>query len=224
MADNQHAKLLRAFLDEVCDCAARTRMVSWADWMRRSANVAAALGLSATLAACSGSSTTVDDTGGGGEAGKFAASSGGATGSGGSQAGGTGGTSSGGAGVVYGIPLEDCDNNLDDDFDGQTDCADDDCYGFAPCMSMAEYAAPMDYFERYCDDEVDNDSDGLTDCEDPDCIENGYCGGHPMSGPPAQEQNCTDGVDNDQDGATDCLDADCMNHLNCMVARYGIPF
>jgi len=227
MADNQHARLLRAFLDDMCEGAERSRAVSWSEWVRRSVSVTAALGLSASLAACSGTTTTADDAGGGGEAGSFGPSSGGQTGIGGSQPGASGGTSSGGtgsgSGVVYGIPLEDCDNGLDDDADGRTDCADDDCVGFAPC-SMEDYGAPMDYFERYCDDGVDNDSDGLTDCEDPDCIETGYCGAHPMSGPPALEQNCTDGVDNDEDGATDCADVDCSEHISCMVVRYGIPY
>ena len=76
---------------------------------------------------------------------------------------------------------------------------------------------------RY-DDETDNDEDGFTDCEDPDCIENGYCGDHPMDGPPAHEQNCTDGIDNDEDGSTDCIDEDCFDHIACLVVRYGIPY
>ena len=123
--------------------------------------------------------------------------------------------------MAYGIPYEDCDNSVDDDQDGDIDCADDDCSeAFGLCV-QALYTMP---FESYCDDEVDNDLDGRVDCADPDCIEFGYCAGYPGQGDPLREQNCTDQVDEDDDGDTDCADSDCAGHPVCMGDVYGIPF
>lgn len=56
-----------------------------------------------------------------------------------------------------------CTDGLDDDGDGLTDCADDDCWGVGPCP-----APPTDEV-GLCFDEVDNDDDGATDCADDDC-------------------------------------------------------
>ena len=55
------------------------------------------------------------------------------------------------------IPDEICDNSLDDDGDGDPDCADSDCDTFPACI-------PED-----CDEEGDEDGDGKADCEDDDC-------------------------------------------------------
>ena len=76
-----------------------------------------------------------------------------------------------------------CDNGLDDDRDGLTDCSDPDCM---PC-------------QEDCEDEVDNDLDGLADCLDPDCDVYTVC----------IEFDCEDGLDNDGDGLADCLDPNC---------------
>jgi hypothetical protein len=86
--------------------------------------------------------------------------------------------------------VEICDNNIDDDGDGLTDCEDADCLLSCP--------------ESSCDDGVDNDGDGVLDCADPDCA---------LSCP---ESVCDDGVDNDEDGAADCADLDCA--LSCPEA------
>jgi hypothetical protein len=83
-----------------------------------------------------------------------------------------------------------CDDVLDNDSDGSTDCADEDCQGVGSCGEIV------------CDDVLDNDSDGSTDCEDDDCDSVGICE-HPT------ERTCNDTQDNDGDGATDCEDDDC---------------
>src|SRR5689334_4840234 len=51
-----------------------------------------------------------------------------------------------------------CNNTVDDDGDGATDCADSDCAADPSCNP-----------EMMCNDTVDNDGDGATDCADSDC-------------------------------------------------------
>ncbi len=137
-----------------------------------------------------------------------------------------------------------CDDTVDNDCDGSTDCADGDCTGIPPCPVC-------DPSETSCTDGVDNDCDGSTDCADPDCtgdpdcptgctdadgdsyaIEGGSCGpvdcddNDPTSHPFANEI-CNDGADNDCDGLVDeataneeglCgdgLDNDCDGDIDC---------
>jgi hypothetical protein len=58
-----------------------------------------------------------------------------------------------------------CDNHIDDDNDGKTDCDDPDCKPFAVCGGT----------ETQCNDGIDNDHDGLIDCADPDCANAPNC-------------------------------------------------
>ncbi len=90
---------------------------------------------------------------------------------------------------IYGDPPpqpEVCDDNIDNDFDGKTDCADSDCVSFPACVES-----------QHCDDGVDNDVDGRTDCQDSDCRSFPAC---------IESQHCDDTIDNDYDGLTDCDD------------------
>ena len=98
-----------------------------------------------------------------------------------------------------GPQAEVCDNALDDDNDGDTDCADTDCAGSAACGP--ENTAPR------CSDGVDNDADGATDCADTDCT----------AAPNCVETNCTNGLDDDNDGDTDCFDSDCSTNAACLA-------
>ena len=52
-----------------------------------------------------------------------------------------------------------CEDGIDNDADGLTDCFDDDCEG---C-------------ETLCDDNMDNDDDGFTDCDDSNCVRDTGC-------------------------------------------------
>jgi hypothetical protein len=72
-----------------------------------------------------------------------------------------------------------CKNGVDDDGDGDADCAD-----AADCSFLCG---------EVCTDGVDNDADGRVDCADPGC--DGQCA-----------ETCDDGRDNDLDGLADCLD------------------
>ncbi|MAQ14900.1 MAG: hypothetical protein CMN30_08905 [Sandaracinus sp.] len=58
-----------------------------------------------------------------------------------------------------------CQDGMDDDGDGLTDCADSDCFENQACM----FGGSEERNDQRCSDWVDNDGDGLLDCEDPDC-------------------------------------------------------
>jgi hypothetical protein len=66
-------------------------------------------------------------------------------------------------GEVY-DPETDCDDGVDNDADGLTDCADPSCFGATGCTT-----------ETVCGDGEDNDLDTLVDCDDPDCTATPSC-------------------------------------------------
>jgi DMSO reductase family type II enzyme heme b subunit len=130
-----------------------------------------------------------------------------------------------------------CDDAIDDDADGDIDCADHgDCDG-QPGGLGGELCAASE--TGFCNDGFDNDADGLTDGNDPDCqaaqeiCDNGFdddsdglvdcadhtdCNGQP-GGPGgelcAQTETgfCADGFDNDGDGFIDGADTDCQGQV-----------
>jgi len=59
--------------------------------------------------------------------------------------------------------VEVCDNGLDDDGDGNIDCADTDC------------AASLHCWLEVCDNGIDDNEDGAIDCDDPGCADNPFC-------------------------------------------------
>jgi len=61
--------------------------------------------------------------------------------------------------------IEICDDNIDNDWDGDTDCSDSDCNEDSLCVTSPEI----------CDDNIDNDNDGDIDCTDPDCHQDPVC-------------------------------------------------
>ncbi len=96
-----------------------------------------------------------------------------------------------------------CDNELDDDNNGFTDCDDWACTGNVACPAKVENS------DALCGDGLDNDEDTLTDCADPSCY------GHPDV-TVCIETDCTDGADNDGNGYTDCEDFDCSENAACI--------
>lgn len=62
--------------------------------------------------------------------------------------------------------IEICDNGIDDDADGLTDCDDGDCGDFAPCLGI-----PVEI----CGNGIDDDFDDAVDCADDDCANFAAC-------------------------------------------------
>jgi hypothetical protein len=135
--------------------------------------------------------------------------------------------------AVVEAPAEICNDGLDNDLDGQIDCADSDCTadlactGPTPeictdlidndfdgkvdcadsdCSAAANCQAPP---TEICTDGIDNDGDGWADCSDSDCAGVGICG------PEGKDVTCSDGLDNDGDGAIDCADSGCAKNRSC---------
>jgi len=100
-----------------------------------------------------------------------------------------------------------CTNGIDDDGDGYTDCADSDCQGTFECRENTANA---------CRDGIDNDGDGHIDCADDECWDFSFC--EPV------EVDCEDGLDNDEDGLTDCEDSDCLALPVCGGFCYPVDF
>jgi len=140
-----------------------------------------------------------------------------------------------------GIPLaatELCDDLLDNDSDGLTDCDDSDCTRVPSCAPVAvedcsngidddrDLLVDCDDSDcsegrecneppvELCDDGVDNDGDAMTDCADVDCVRDPACRGLPL-------EVCGDGLDNDENGLTDCADAACAGDAACTEADAG---
>ena len=140
--------------------------------------------LSCSLAACR------EETGGGGGA---ADGSSGAPADGGDGAGEADPVGRGVA-AVAGVEEGDgaCDNLVDDDGDGFTDCEDRDC-------SLTSTVCTPEDSAVTCADGKDQDGDGFIDGSDDDCSE-------------STVEACTDGLDNDGNGFVDCGDWGCSQN------------
>lgn len=123
-----------------------------------------------------------------------------------------------------------CDNGVDDDVDGRTDCADADCNGAPGCGPAGEICgngrdddgdgvadcADADCFGELaceqavelCDNDLDDDYDGFIDCADMDCMPDVACGEEPA-------ELCANGNDDDGDGRVDCDDPLCRSFSDC---------
>lgn len=117
-----------------------------------------------------------------------------------------------------------CDDGVDNDNDGSSDCDDSDCVcepdqdcthavdnDGAGDVDCADSECACERFEENCTDGVDNDGDGLTDCDDTDCGSAEEC--EVEAGP--DDELCGDEIDNDEDGDVDCDDADCPPSAEC---------
>ena len=141
----------------------------------------------------------VGGTGGGGVGGTGGRVTGG---TGGGGVGGIGGrvTGGNGGGGVCGT-REICDNGVDDDCNGFTDCLDPACHGQPACI---------DRKTEICNNGIDDNGNGLIDCKDPECY------GDPTCFVPGHEI-CNNGIDDDDDGLVDCKDPDCFSDSTCIV-------
>ncbi len=91
-----------------------------------------------------------------------------------------------------------CGDGVDNDEDGDADCADEDCAG-PSC-------------DEICDNLLDDDLDGAPDCQDSGCVGHPYC---LENGTHDGVDHCTDLHDNDIDAQVDCADLDCHGDPAC---------
>ncbi len=104
-----------------------------------------------------------------------------------------------------------CDDGEDNDNDGLTDCQDDDCHGGGNCVENTP---------ELCSDNLDNDGDGATDCDDPSCsIQPAVLAAGTCEDEETGDAQCSDGEDNDNDGFTDCDDWSCLYNANVTVCE-----
>ncbi len=99
-------------------------------------------------------------------------------------------------------PIEICDDGIDNDDDGLTDCEDANCRDVAACQENTA---------EKCSDGDDNDLDGIIDCEEAECLTFAYC-------QEQDEASCSDREDNDHDGLVDCRESDCKGFAHCQEA------
>ena len=138
-----------------------------------------------------------------------------------------------------------CDDDLDDDGDGATDCADEDCAGDPACADVTEICdnnldddgdGDIDCADKSCSSTAacltedciapgDEDGDGLYNCADDDCTRQA-CSSKPGAicssntplhcvGGEDRDSQCDDGLDNDFDDLVDCMDPDCAGSCAC---------
>ena len=178
-----------------------------------------------------------------GTGGRVTGGSGGGTGgrvtggTGGGGVGGTGGRATGGAGGgVQCATREICDNGVDDDCNGLTDCLDPACKSLPVCIDkkteicnngiddngngLIDCKDPQCYGDpacfvpchEICNNGIDDNDNGLVDCQDPECILDPTCLPHPGT------EICDNGIDDNGDGLTDCADPQCKTFAACLSA------
>ena len=128
-----------------------------------------------------------------------------------------------------------CTDRIDNDCDGQIDCADNDCLRVAAAAGCDRDASARitptanciwhgpENTTAACTDHVDNDCDGQIDCADNDCLRVAAAAGCDQDasaritptancvrrGPENTAAACADRIDNDCDGQIDCTDNEC---------------
>ncbi|OJT24936.1 hypothetical protein BO221_11115 [Archangium sp. Cb G35] len=129
---------------------------------------------------------------------------------------------------------DDCDGELDEGFNVQTDNANCGRCGNR-CNALTESCvdgACKTRGEQLCEDDTDDDGDGAKDCADSDCdLQTRLC----KAGDTAKncicvdrtigEANCGDGIDNEPipDGFIDCVEEECTNKscgTGCVCSNY----
>ncbi|MEJ2691788.1 MAG: cellulose binding domain-containing protein [Candidatus Thiodiazotropha sp.] len=102
--------------------------------------------------------------------------------------------------ILPDLPMEACNDQIDNDKNGYADCDDSSCAGTAACQTPLEI----------CGDGLDNDANGLADCSDLACRETAGC-------QQPSTEICDDQVDNDNNSLTDCADPACSTRIHCLT-------
>lgn len=102
-----------------------------------------------------------------------------------------------------------CHNSVDDDLDGDVDCADDGCFQDEVLLCPAnETNCALLGRTDCCANGFDDDLDGDVDCDD------NQCSGDPV----CAAEICDNGVDDDTDTDVDCDDSECTGFPACTPA------
>ncbi len=114
---------------------------------------------------------------------------------------------------VENITYDSCADNLNNDYDSLSNCADLDCSGELGNTTGSQRCG-VENTNAACSDGFDNDADTFVDCKDAGCVG--------MSGPrgeicQASEFTCNDDLDNDADGYVDCFDTNCYANSACGI-------
>jgi hypothetical protein len=107
------------------------------------------------------------------------------------------------------VDVEDCNDELDNDGNRYTDCADPACVDTAECAdcNLGEPAA-AEYGAGACTDGRDNDCDGATDCDDDDC-----------SASAEFPTECCTGYDENGNGIPDDFNCRCAGDTDCIAGQ-----
>jgi hypothetical protein len=124
-----------------------------------------------------------------------------------------------------------CGDGLDNNCDGEVDCADFDCND-KTCNGPGTACDHYDFGgkdevcdETACRDGKDNDGDGDVDCQDSDCDFCDDSGAKCMPDGTCKETECDDYSDNDDDGKENCADPDCDGRVcgSCTCQSFSAP-
>ena len=102
-----------------------------------------------------------------------------------------------------------CGNNIDDDANGKTDCADDACASDPSCQTAPVY--------EICNNNIDDDGNGQKDCDDAACAQSPACQSEPV------HEICNNNIDDDANGKTDCADDACAQSPACQTGPIDQP-
>jgi hypothetical protein len=117
---------------------------------------------------------------------------------------------------------EACSDNIDNDFDGKIDCADEfgcqDREQIVVCDGADEVPMGMqDDPEDRCTNNAADDSDDFDDCDDFDCSLDSTL--NVCADQENTDTKCSDGLDNDGNDKIDCQDFDCLDAVGVTVCE-----
>ena len=104
------------------------------------------------------------------------------------------------------VNQEICDDNIDNDNNGKTDCEDEICKMHTHCSTIKPS-------NEICDNHIDDDGNGKADCQDEACSTHSNC-----STTSSDKEICNNNIDDDGNGKADCQDEACKSQEHCSTA------